>query len=290
MKSILLACGFSFLFLGLGIAQDKAVDGFVTVPSGTFTMGSPVSEVGHSDNELQHQVSMSSFIIGKYQVTQADWVAIMGSNPSHFKGDSKPVTNVSWYDCLVYCNIRSLNEGLNPCYSIAGNINPSVWGTVPAEDSGSIRDGVPWDSVLCDFSANGYRLPTEAEWEYSAKGGPESLSLVINSVYAGSGIIDDVAWYSDNSGGTTHPVGQKKPNTLGLYDMAGNVWQWCWDWYQYENYSSNPQSDPKIEFHGGPPAPASLVAGVCMKKRLTFARLIGNPFIHAILILILVSA
>ena len=191
--------------------------GFVLVPGGTFTMGSPAGEAGRFDNEVQHQVSLSSFEISKYDVTFDDFDAYCAATGASKPSDQgwgrgqRPVINVSWYEAVAYCNWRSKQEGLQPAYAISGT-------------------NVGWDR-----SANGYRLPTEAEWEYAAKGGPASVSLAVNAVYAGSADLAVVAWYSGNSGNQTHPVGQKAPNSLGLYDMAGNVWQWCWDWYATNN-------------------------------------------------------
>jgi len=197
---------------------------FILVPSGTFTMGSPANEAGRFDSEVQHHVSLSSFAISKYDVTFDEYdvyCQAMGAAKPDDNGwgrGSRPVINVSWENAVAYCNWRSQQEGRKPAYVISGK-------------------DVSWDR-----SANGYRLPTEAEWEYAAKGGPQASSLAVNAVYAGSANLDKVAWYSGNSGGQTHPVGQKAPNSLGLYDMAGNVWQWCWD--LYESYSAGSQSDP----------------------------------------------
>jgi formylglycine-generating enzyme required for sulfatase activity len=184
----------------------------VFVEGGTFQMG---STNGAGDERPVHAVTVKSFYMGKYEVTQKEWVAIMGSNPSSFKGDNLPVERVSWNEAVEYCNKLSLKEGLTPAYR------------------GSV------DSLVCNFNASGYRLPTEAEWEYAAKGGNKDY---ISYEYSGGKGVDGVAWYSGNSGNKTHPVGTKQPNSLGLYDMSGNVWEWCWDWKG--NYSSGSQTNP----------------------------------------------
>ena len=187
-------------------------DGFVYVEGGTFQMG---STAGDSDEEPVHQVTVSTFYMSRYEVTQKEWREVMGSSPSRFSGDNLPVEQVSWYDAVEYCNVLSVQKGLTPVYTINGT------------------------SVTANWSANGYRLPTEAEWEYAARGGNASNGYL----YAGSDNADEVAWYRDNSGDATHPVGGKAPNELGLYDMSGNVWEWCWDWKG--SYSSGNQSDPR---------------------------------------------
>jgi formylglycine-generating enzyme required for sulfatase activity len=177
--------------------DDDSIE-MVRVKGGTFTMGY-TSEQGndcYSDEKPSHQVTLSDFYIGKYEVTQAQWKAVMGSNPSHFKGDNLPVETVSWDDAQEFIRKLNVQTGKN------------------------------------------YRLPTEAEWEYAARGGAQSRG----TKYSGSNTVGDVAWYDGNSGNAIHPVGQKLPNELGLYDMSGNVWEWCSDWYGA--YSSGSQTNP----------------------------------------------
>jgi formylglycine-generating enzyme required for sulfatase activity len=199
----------------------KEKDGFVFIPGGSFLMGSPKKR--HDDDDYddevpQHQVTLSSFWMGKYPVTQKEYTEITGNNPSKFKGDNLPVVNVSWYDTIKFCNSRSLKEGLTPAYTIKGLTGKDV----------------SWD-----WNANGYRLPTEAEWEYAARGGDGSPG---NYTYSGSNNTDEVAWHAGNSGNRMQSVGTKKSNGLELYDMTGNVSEWCWD--RYSGYSSGSQTDP----------------------------------------------
>lgn len=188
--------------------------GMVYVEGGTFQMG---SNTGGYDEQPIHKVTVASFYIGKYEVTQAEYLSVMGSNPSSHIGDSLPVESVSWYMAVEYCNRRSLAEGLVPCYRGSG------------------------DAVTCDWGASGYRLPTEAEWEYAATGGCRAY---LNGIYSGSNDINSVAWHKGNSEKQTYSVGTKAPNALGIYDMSGNVWEWCWDWYGSSYYDRSADKDP----------------------------------------------
>ncbi len=194
------------------VERPRVPEGYVLVEAGTFRMG---STDGAGDEKPVHSVTVSRpFLMSKYEVTQRQWRKVMGTSPSRFKGDNLPVELISWYDAIEYCNALSRKEGLSPCYSESG------------------------ESIRCDFSANGYRLPTEAEWEYAARGGNRSRGYT----YSGSNNAGGVGWSVNNSGGKTHEVGKKSPNELGIYDMSGNVWEWCWD--RYGQYGSSSQSDP----------------------------------------------
>ena len=204
--------------------------GMVYVQGGTFNMGDHYSE--GATNELPvHSVTLSNFYMGATEVTQAEWSAYMPAENWSFNGtgDYYPAYYVSWYEIIKYCNLRSMAEGLTPCYTISSSTDPIVWGAVPTSDN------TTWDSAVCNWNANGYRLPTEAEWEYAARGGTRNAD---NYHYSGSDTIGDVAWYSTNSSTTSHPVGTKLPNQLGLYDMSGNLWERCWDWYGSTYYTT----------------------------------------------------
>ncbi len=204
-----LAVGFAYV---QKTAAPKVPEGFVFVQGGTFQMG---SNTGDADEKPVHSVTVGSFSLSATEVTQGQFFAVMGTNSSDFEGENRPVVRVSWFDAVAYCNKLSEQEGRTPAYNINGS------------------------AVALKPGSTGYRLPTEAEWEFAARGGVKSSGFT----YSGSNRVDDVAWYSGNGGSQTQPVGTKKANELGLYDMSGNIWEWVWDWYG--NYSTGSQADPQ---------------------------------------------
>ena len=182
----------------------------VQIPGGQFIMG--------DEEEIDappHEVVLRSFYMDATLVTQAQYEKLMQDNPSRWKAPKNPVEQVRWSDAVRFCNARSIQEGLTPCYDL--------------ED---------W---TCDFEADGYRLPTEAEWEYACRAGTKTPYFMGNNASR----LEEYAWFDQNAGGHPQPVAQKQPNAWGLYDMCGNLWQWCHDFYQVDYYDQSPRENPQ---------------------------------------------
>jgi formylglycine-generating enzyme required for sulfatase activity len=210
MRSILS----SIILLSLSLPALAGEREWVKIKAGSFLMGSSESEEPRFEDETQHEVTLTrGFFIQTTEVTQGQWKAIMGSNPSSTPacGAECPVDMVSWLEAISYMNALSESEGYESCYEIKGT-------------------KVSWTK---GYSCNGYRLPTEAEWEYAVRAGSTATRY---------GEIDDISWYEGNSDKKTQRVGQMEPNDWGLYDMHGNVWEWVWD--RYEAHSADAVTDP----------------------------------------------
>ncbi len=184
--------------------------GVVRIPAGRFQMGDK-----EEADAKPHEVAVNAFFMDKTLVTQDQYEKAMGENPSRWKGGNNPVEQVRWSDAVRFCNKRSELEGLRPCYDL------KTW--------------------KCDFDADGYRLPTEAEWEYACRAGTSTAYFFGDDPSK----LGDYAWFDKNSGGRPRPVGQKQPNAWGLHDICGNVWEWCNDFYTVDYYSKSPPTDPK---------------------------------------------
>ncbi|MDR0441774.1 MAG: formylglycine-generating enzyme family protein [Treponema sp.] len=220
--------------------EQPVVPEMVRINGGTFIMGSPDDEPGRNANDNpQRQITVNSFYIGKYPVTQKEYHEIMGENPSQFKGDNLPVDYVRWFEAVDYCIRRSRREGLTPAYARSG------------------------DHVTLNRDANGYRLPTEAEWEYACRAGTTT------AYNTGADVSNNTGWYNDNSGGKTQVVGQKPANAWGLYDMHGNVWEWCWD--RFRDFSNTERTQHMLR-GGSWSNSASFVRSACRRPENPFSR------------------
>jgi formylglycine-generating enzyme len=247
------------------VTTNSADSGAVTAVFPNVTM---IPVAGGTYNNGSANMTVSGLLLSQHEITGEQYSAVMGiADPSYFAAvANNPVERVNWFATLVFCNKLSVLEGFEPVYSIAGSHDPADWGAIPATEDPS------WDAVNADWGASGYRLPTEAEWKFAARGGNSTH----NYPYAGSNTLGDVAWYSDNSGGTTHAVGAKAANELGLYDMSGNVSEWCWDFNG--SLPSTAQTD-----YRGPASGSNRVGAGCSWNDPDFimplsARASGDPY------------
>ncbi len=241
----------------------------IQVDGGTFKMGS--DKQGDFASPA-HNVFVDSFLLGLHPVTQKEFKKVVGTNPAKFRVykhpeqakeylsetnvadidfnhpvlaiEPRPVENVNWFEAVVFCNLLSIQSGFTPCYTLGDSSIPEEWGRIPVKSpiqASEINDYFRWNKIKCNFKADGFRLPTEAEWEYAARGGKHSG----NFAFSGSNTLSEVGCHHESGTAEqmqTAAVESFLPNELGLYDMSGNVWEWCWDWLS--GYSIEEQSNP----------------------------------------------
>lgn len=231
---------------GDGLSESKYRPAMIPVKGGTFQMGQ------YSD---AHKVTLSDYLMSTFEVRQVEYNAVMGPGNSMsrilkeltlYSNKAYPAFYISWYEAIVFCNKLSIIEGRTPCYTLNGTTNPAKWGKIPLDD----KTAVTWDSVICNWSADGYRLPTEAEWEYAARGGAMSK----NYKYCGSNLGWEVAVFKKDfnvygEGAELKRLltipGLKLPNELGIHTMSGYAAEWCWDYYSNNYFKNSPQIDPR---------------------------------------------
>lgn len=264
IKIFLLSLFFSticFYFTGCG--SEKFEDTLILIHGDEFVMGdNTIALPWDFYSHQEHYVTISSFYVSPFEVTQKEFENIMGYNPSFYQGnggnklpadgeeqDLRPVEKLNWYETIVFCNKLSREKGLNPVYSKLisssdedGEVystDTTLWGEIP-----TVKGSNDWNSIIWDKKANGYRLLTEAEWEYVAKGGNLDLSYNASGFNYHDKDFVKYCWAESNSNGKTHQTGILEPNGLGIYDLTGNVWEWCWDWFD-ENYYTTEASSGK---------------------------------------------
>lgn len=248
--------------------DDDVTTGFVSISSGVFTMGSPESEPGRNQSETQHTVTLTNnFEMSMYETTQGKFTTQMGWNPSNFGpngadddcGDECPVESLSWFDALVYANALSSEAGYSECYLLSDivckdmtNVGTNYMNCMNTVQGGIDSASIALHAVTSVYDCEGYRLPTESEWEYAARAG--TLTAYNNGLDSDDSHLScqvpfhltDIAWYCGNASSKSYEIGQKLPNPWNLYDMSGNVWEWTWDWYNtiYPGPVTNPEGPP----------------------------------------------